>query len=330
MKNIIFHHDDADGILAAAIVNYFIEGEKEFISSSYGMKIDMEKIDVDDNVIIVDFSFPPNIMENLCLIAENVIWIDHHISAINIWNDYLEKRRKEYPGYSDIDGIRDVGLSGCELTEIYFSKKYGKNPKSWRPEAVNSRLVETIGTFDTWKKNNKYVSFEDANKCMIGFVGEILSPEDKSLLTYFNEEYSNKEKNNDKDLTESFIEYGNIVLKYLNNFQNKKISNNHFISKILGHSAVVVNCPLKGSSPLIDSYTKSGADIMCIYFFDGDKWQYSFYTEKENIDVSLIARMLSKDDTGIGGGHKKAAGCTLTKNIFDNYWKNLPFEKTEK
>ena len=34
MKTICYHPDDADGILSAAIVNYYVKGEKTFISSS--------------------------------------------------------------------------------------------------------------------------------------------------------------------------------------------------------------------------------------------------------------------------------------------------------
>ena len=29
MKTICYHHDDADGILSAALVNYYVKGEKE-------------------------------------------------------------------------------------------------------------------------------------------------------------------------------------------------------------------------------------------------------------------------------------------------------------
>jgi hypothetical protein len=83
-----------------------------------------------------------------------------------------------------------------------------------------------------------------------------------------------------------------------------------------GHDVVVVNTPLKGSQVLLDAYNENKCDLMCVFFFNGKNWEYSFYTESDKVNCAYICKNLAKDDTGIGGGHKKAAGCTLTYNFF--------------
>ena len=315
MKTICYYHNDADGILSAAIVNHNVEGKKVFIKSDYGIKIDWELIEPDDVVYIVDFSFPPYEMDTMCLAAEKVVWIDHHISAIKKWEEHLREMRLKYPDFPDIEGIRTVGISGCQNTELYFRKDIPE----WYNGSKNSRLVETIGTFDVWNKKNPYVSFDDAINCMLGMLERGLGPESEEFDLYFSLSYNaGNSPIADVLLTDALIDDGKIVQKYLDNYQNKKISESAFETILFGKKTIAVNCLLSGSQPLQEKYREGCFDLMCVYHFDGKLWKYSFYTEKDNVDCSFIAISLAKDDTKIGGGHKKAAGCSLTKNIFDN------------
>ena len=41
--------------------------------------------------------------------------------------------------------------------------------------------------------------------------------------------------------------------------------------------------------------------------FNGEQWVCSFYSNKEDIDCSIMASRLG------GGGHKGAAGCTINQ-----------------
>lgn len=316
MKTICYHHDDADGILSAALVNYYVKGEKKFISSSYGMEINWEDIGLDDTVYIVDFSFPPHEMDKLCLLAEKVIWIDHHVSAINDWDKHLKIMREKFPQYKDIDGLRKIGVAGCQLTEQYFYNSPNKNitkhqvNKPWITGAVGSELVETIGTYDVWNKENPRVSFDRAYKCMLGFLSRFATPESEGLDDFFMIEDTWL-------MVENLVNDGDAIDKYLKNFQNEKIAKHAFETKLFGKKALVANLPLKGSAPLIDKYKEGDFDIMCVFSYNGRMWEYSFYTEKDNVNCAYICQNLAKDDTKIGGGHRKAAGCTLTYNLFN-------------
>lgn len=320
MKTICYYHDDADGILSAALVNHFVDGEKVFVKSSYGMNIDFDIIGVCDTIYIVDFSFEPHLMDTLCVMSEKVIWIDHHASAIKAWDDYVSSMRVKYPKFPDMDGIREIGKSGCQLTEQYFYNSPNRNVtnhrinKPWKEGHNCSELVETIGTYDVWNKNNEDIPFDRAHKCMLGFIGRGLTPESEFLKECFSVEHP-------WSMVNELVDEGEIIKQYLDKFQNKKISKNAFETRVFGHSTIAVNTPLKGAAPLLEKFYEKNFDMMCVYFFNGKMWEYSFYTEKEDVNCAVVARSMAKDDTGIGGGHKKAAGCVLKRNLFDNTMK---------
>lgn len=310
MRTICYYHGDADGILSGALVNFFVKGEKIFIEADYGMIIDWDHIRPDDEIYIVDFSFNPYDMEKLCLVANKVVWIDHHVSAINAWDKHFKIMREKYPEYKGIDGIRIVGVAGCQLTEAYFNEG-------------DSKLVAAIGVYDTWNKDNKMVDFDTARKCSLGFIGNGYHPESEDLRLYFSFAYTGEICKDiaDKSLVEKLIYEGGIIEKYLTNFQNEKMKDNAFEARVFGYRTLVLNTPLRGSAPLMERYEREDFDMMCVFFFDGNFWKYSFYTEKQGVDCSVVARGLAKDDTKIGGGHRGAAGCSLTWNLFDNQLK---------
>jgi hypothetical protein len=132
-----YHHNDLDGRCAAAIVlkakkDFFpeIPEETEMIAMDYKDAVDVSRIKPNELVIIVDFSFKPEIMAEILNITREVIWIDHHATA------------KDYP-YQDLPGTRDFtdkGLSGCELTWVHFY-----------PDLDPPPAVKLIGDYDSWR-----------------------------------------------------------------------------------------------------------------------------------------------------------------------------------
>ena len=85
-----FYHNDMDGICSGAIVNKFlteIQGNKtdpcKFIMINYKDEFPFDTIQKDESIVIVDFSLQkPGEFEKLLEITPNVVWIDHHKSAI--------------------------------------------------------------------------------------------------------------------------------------------------------------------------------------------------------------------------------------------------------
>ena len=113
-----FYHADMDGKCAGAIVynqtRFLQDGitltYPEMISINYKDDFPFESILPNEEVVIVDFSLQKEgEFDKLLLITKNVIWIDHHKSAI-----------EKHPNMKDLKGIRDISMSGCELTWKYF------------------------------------------------------------------------------------------------------------------------------------------------------------------------------------------------------------------
>ena len=102
-----YHRSDLDGVCSGAIVKYKYP-ECEMIGVDYGD--DFEKltsmIEMEEVIFIVDFSFDVELMKSL-IMEYNLIWIDHHQTAI-----------AKCDGYS-IAGKREVGKAGCELQLVH-------------------------------------------------------------------------------------------------------------------------------------------------------------------------------------------------------------------
>ena len=116
MKNICFYHDDADGRMSAAIVKDAIP-DCELVEIDYGYdeKVFYQNCIINkrySKIIIVDFSFETNTMLDLNAKCEEMIWCDHHKSAMekyeDLWND------------KNVKGLRSLNKSGCRLTWEYF------------------------------------------------------------------------------------------------------------------------------------------------------------------------------------------------------------------
>ena len=88
---ICFYHSDNDGKCAGYWVDkcgLLDEHGKTFFKIDYGIDFPFDKIHKDERVYIVDYSIPPEQMDKLLEITPNVVWIDHHKSAIEMYKDY--------------------------------------------------------------------------------------------------------------------------------------------------------------------------------------------------------------------------------------------------
>ena len=92
----------------------------EFHEMDYNKKFPINDINEEDMIIIVDFSIEPSEMLDLLRINKNVIWIDHHITAINKYDEWMSLI-KEATGVDRIEGLRYNGLAGCELTWLFYN-----------------------------------------------------------------------------------------------------------------------------------------------------------------------------------------------------------------
>lgn len=110
----VFYHSDNDGKCAGYWVktlNKLTDNfTDEYIKINYGIEFPFDSIGKNEIVYIVDYSISPEEMDKLLEITSNVIWIDHHKSAIEKYKNYDK----------DVKGLRYEGIAGCMLTYCYL------------------------------------------------------------------------------------------------------------------------------------------------------------------------------------------------------------------
>ncbi len=261
----IYHHSDLDGRCAAAIALRWARKRQgsledlglikiETIGIDYKDKIEVESFSDGQYVIIVDFSFKPEIMKEVLRRGAHVIWIDHHKTA------------SEYNYGVNVPGLRDFtdkGKAGCELAWEYFN-----------PEKVTPRAVELIGDYDKWA-----LKFQP--ECFWFYEGlkmEVTIPQ--SALWYHLFE-------GNAEIETEILTQGKAAIRYRDNYCEEVRRAYGYETVLDGHRAFATNFYMFGSrafGDLMDKY-----DFCIAYIHDGGRFAVSLYSAKE-IDVSEVAK----------------------------------------
>lgn len=269
----IYHIADHDGKGSAAIVKY-AHKDCELLGYNYDQEIPYEEIAKHEDIIICDVSFPMDYMFKIHQ-EKNLIWIDHHASAIDAYEEYLKKA-----GGFGIKGERAVGTAAIELTWRYFF------PTKEVPLGV--KLLALNDLFDL--RDKRVRPFEYA------FLAQgVNRPYERIWKDLF-------ENKIDIDL---MVEKGNAILSFIKHRDYRLVRNMAFECTYKGLRCICANMAQAGSDFFesldnIDSY-----DFMVSFILNKrNKWNLSFRTTKDNVDVSAIAAEFG------GGGHKKASGAS--------------------
>lgn len=286
-----FYHNDMDGKCAGAIVYKYYKVDRdfydeigedcEFISINYNQDFPFETIRKDEAIIIVDFSLQKDgDFDKLLSITDNVLWIDHHKSAIEKHEHLSDKVR----------GVRKDGISGCELTWNFFYPR-DKMPK----------MVEMLGCYDVWDFS---AYGDDLNKIQTGTRLYNTKPESSIWYSWLSTgEF-------ELDRIAEVLHKGTTALAYRDSVNASMIKSWSWYTSFEGYRAIVCNQG-STSSQLFDTVDPDTYDIMMPFIFDGKQWTVSIYTKRDDIDVSEIAARYG------GGGHKKAAGFQCAKLPFN-------------
>ena len=294
---LIFHHNDMDGRCAGFWVYHLANSSeterKDCIEVDYKDPFPVEKTGKQEEVYIVDFSIPPDLMREVLAITENVTWIDHHISAIEKYQDFEHELR----------GVRVDGVAACELTHVYLTQmtKNGQGPiKDFNWDMLGKVPIFTkfIGDRDVWKWE-----FGDRTQYFHnGLQTYDTNPKSQLWINLYGEHLENK-----RDYVNSIIHEGVAIEKLQRNRHKELVKSFAHEVKLDGYKGLAVNIG-RESSKLFDS-VKENYDFFTTYIYDGKQYTVSLYSK--NINVYEIAVKYG------GGGHRKAAGFTNKK---------LPFE----
>jgi oligoribonuclease NrnB/cAMP/cGMP phosphodiesterase (DHH superfamily) len=249
---ICIHHNDLDGRCAAAIVarKHACIPVTFFETDYKNPPPNLDEL-VGETVVIVDFSYKPDVMQRIMERVCRIVWIDHHETA------------KDYP-YQHLDGLRnfeDKGDSGCELTWKYFF-----------PDLPMPTVVRLIGDYDKWalKIPESKIFYEGM---------KLLDNDPKSDI--WRDLLSDYQPN-----IKALIQAGLTATKYRDNYCDGLCRAFGYETEIDGHLAYACNQYMFGSGGFGERF---GKYQLCIaYIHDGSKFTVSLYSE--TVDVGAIAK----------------------------------------
>jgi len=210
MNVCIYHKNCQDGFVAALAV-WMKYGDIRFIEAQYGDKAPSVK---DDSVIIVDFSYPRDVLEKMKAEAAEMVVIDHHKTA-----------------QADLAGldycIFNMEKSGAVLTwEYLFPDKeipklflYAQDRDLWKWEMPHSREVSAAlriqpKDFERWR-----------HFCNVSVLDRLI-PEGQAILAYQNQ------------CVDSIAKSNEIPEIKINGYSVPIINCTHLLSETIGRLAV--------------------------------------------------------------------------------------------
>lgn len=304
MKTIVIYHSaDFDGLFCREIARKFLPQDTQFIGWDFGNEpVKLPKSNEEsfqlyimdlpvDRVLGLEKATGYAVFE----VAPNIVWIDHHKSAI-------ESHATDIPGYR-IDGV-----SACRLAWQWFMGASFEGQKAIRPtkEAFVERVVNEpiavrlAGEYDIWDKH--WIEVDP----QVNLFQHALRSEELHSTAW-------------DDMLD--IDGGGTSVRLLNqarSIQYAKTQENSGIIKSFGFDIefeglkfLACNHARFNSHLFIDGL-RPEHDGCFGFVWNGKEWKVSLYhaTGKEHIDMSLLAVKYG------GGGHKGASGFLV---------KSLPF-----
>lgn len=315
-KIYVYHHNDHDGIVAAGILykryrNPVNKHKIIFNMIDYNTLLNFDHIDFEkgDKVFFLDYSFSnkDNIEEFKKLLRRrihdnDVVWIDHHKTSIG----------GELNDLYRIPGIRRIGLCGAAWTYLYLYFEEFRNidlesrdeiPVKFHRSDKIPTFLKYIDDYDCWK--HMYPATNDFHYGLT-----ISHPTDEiiDILLSTSEVVSSMVSKYNADI----IKQGEAIQKFLK-FENKEYHVDMYGFEYTlpeEHGGYKVFCLNRKGNSLMFGNKINEYDAVIPFFYNGERWTYSMYSIKDNIDCSEVAKTYG------GGGHKGAAGWTSDKLIF--------------
>ena len=306
-KIYVYHHNDHDGIVAAGVLyNYYRDIKEKFVFNmiDYNTVLNFDHIDFEnrDMVYFLDYSFSnkENIEEfkkllNRRLHSNDVVWIDHHKTSVE----------SELNNFYHIPGVRRIGLCGAAWTYLYLNmshfSKFDINSRDDIPELFHNsedipKFLKYIDDYDCWKH-----LYPETNDFHYGLTVSDLTDIGITLLI----------ENSDGvyPYIGNIIEQGQAIQRYLD-FENKEYHVDMYGFEYTlpeEHGGYRCFCMNRKGNSLMFGDKINEYDAVIPFYFNGERWTYSMFSNKDHIDCSEVAKSYG------GGGHKGAAGWTSDK-----------------
>lgn len=276
MGMIVYHSPCLDGWTAAWVASKFNpQPNDEYIPAKYG---DLPPDVRGKDVLIVDFSYPREVMQKLHAEAKSLVVLDHHKSA-----------------EAACDGLDfcqfDMTRSGAGMAwDFLFAGKprpalvnYIEDRDLWKFALPGSRAASAyISSWEMTKENWDHLE-EDFD----AHFNYTVVTQGRAILRFEEQ----KTRQIAAEARTRFIPYGSVGE---------------------GYNIFSVNCPYQFASQVGELLYTEHPELpfVATYFDRGDgKQQWSLRSSKDGVDVSEVAKEYG------GGGHAHAAGFVLSQVV---------------
>lgn len=297
---VIHHNKDLDGFSSGAICKLKYP-DATLIGWDYKDPIpDFEQFK-DQDVLMIDVTFPIKRLVELAALTKSLIVMDHHISFCKDFYNHFEGT--DAPATTLTEAVVQKG----NIRYVYASKKAACEI-GWQylfPDQPTPIAITLLGKYDTWRGFGTHPWSAEILPFQFAMRVECTSAEtfDPILLTpgSFAE-----------DLVTKRINTGEYVVKYQEQQDMLACQRSAFEAMVGGRKAICLNTRFFSSNTMKTVYDPSKHDVMVGFEYTGVKWSVSLRSDKPDVDVSLIAKSRG------GGGHKAAAGfeCDEYDDIF--------------
>ena len=320
----LIHHTDMDGICAAQIMKEYLINVLDisytrihYLAYNYEKDYDFNSHIATNSKFIIFVDLSPkfkdfaNIINNDQSNNRVILWVDHHIGSVREVHDNSTEENSKL--LARIDAY--VNINGCGTKNVYDLTKDSIMPDTGCKfgSLFNEDAITLVDCYDRWlqiplKKNADAINrlFYDSAQLFID--SEIVH---KVLHSYGNKKLAD-------DTLASLIELGH---KFLDLEKEKSKLKYIWLSKDLDfmtpdgrvYKASVIWG--EGNSSLWGDNINDYDVVIRANKYGNDKWSFSFYTVKEDVDCAEIARQY------LGSGHRAASGCQTNYNILNKKWK---------
>lgn len=291
---VIYHADCLDGLGAAWSAFCKLGGHARYIPARHGDAFPV--FEPGATLYILDFSYPPEQLLVASKQADQIILIDHHVTAMEQCEAFFHGGRlgdpsaskpgeaffateaKAQPLPENLTLHFDMNRSGCVLAWQHFF-----------PERQPPKILLHIEDRDLWRF--KLAGTREITSALYERMPMTL-PEMGTV-----------------DLDE-LLEVGRIYMDFQQKIVKRLAKIAHPIS-LNGQKGLAVNAPSSFSSDLGHILAEKSGTFGLTYQYDGrkQKWQFSLRSIGD-YDVGHLAQAFG------GGGHKNAAGFVLDDNPF--------------
>ena len=338
---IIYHREDNDGLFSGSLMYDYlihklnIDPENiDRLPADYNILAEFSKeMEVEElhqkykAIIMVDISFNDwKYMKKLYKeFGTDFVWCDHHAPIIHL---------SQEKHFDDTPGIRDTNRSAILCVWKYL---YDQFDEDYNKKAVPEYL-RILSAWDSWSYVREELDFDFCRNVNKGTTIKLNLNMDDILpiirdLVEIYVDGKNKFEFSMDELIRSFETYGQILNRYddivMQNILNESSDKEwklEIADEELDDTKIRKACAIfhqgQTSSALFYSLQKTNPDIQNAIVFKhqpNNKWTVSLYNVYENTWFHCGDYLREKYN---GGGHKGAAGCTLTQEQFIKILKN--------